>query len=78
VGCRRARPLRSVVGEAWTCFEGLDAALIAHGVLPDQAAAEASLAETLTALDVNAPFGDRRHDQSSRSASRHRGEVSSA
>ena len=44
----------AVVGEAWTCFEGLDAALIAHGVLPDQAAAERSLAETLTALDVNA------------------------
>ncbi|MBC7780204.1 MAG: SDR family oxidoreductase [Proteobacteria bacterium] len=39
---------------AFTAFGGLDVALIAHGVLPDQAACERSVAELLDAFDVNA------------------------
>lgn len=42
-----------VVASAWTAFGGLDVALIAHGVLPDQAACEASADEALRAIDVN-------------------------
>ena len=42
-----------VVGAAWTAFSGLDVALIAHGVLPDQAGCEASAEEALRAIDVN-------------------------
>jgi decaprenylphospho-beta-D-erythro-pentofuranosid-2-ulose 2-reductase len=42
-----------VVDTAWTAFGGLDLALIAHGVLPDQARSQASVAETLASLDVN-------------------------
>jgi len=44
---------QAVVDEAWAAFDGLDAALIAQGHLPDQAAAERSIAQTMTALDVN-------------------------
>jgi decaprenylphospho-beta-D-erythro-pentofuranosid-2-ulose 2-reductase len=46
-----------VVGAAWAAFDGLDIALIAHGVLPDQARAQATVAETLTAVDVNFTSG---------------------
>jgi NAD(P)-dependent dehydrogenase (short-subunit alcohol dehydrogenase family) len=38
---------------AWAAFGGLDVALVAHGVLPDQARCQASVAETVAALDVN-------------------------
>jgi len=42
------------VGEAaWAAFGGLDVALIAHGVLPDQARCQASVTEAVAALDVN-------------------------
>jgi len=42
-----------VVNAAWSAFGGLDVALIAHGVLPDQAGCEASAEEALRAIDVN-------------------------
>lgn len=42
-----------VVEAAWAAFGGLDVALVAHGVLPDQARAEASASEALRAIDVN-------------------------
>ena len=42
-----------VLDAAWTAFGGLDLALIAHGVLPDQARSEASVTDALEALDVN-------------------------
>lgn len=38
---------------AWAAFGGLDVALLAHGMLPDQARCQASVADTLAALDVN-------------------------
>jgi short-subunit dehydrogenase len=47
------RRCEEVVDSAWAAFDGLDVALIAHGVLPDQARAQASVAETLATLDVN-------------------------
>lgn len=43
-----------VVDAAFAAFDGLDAALLAHGVLPDQAACEASVAPMLAAFDTNA------------------------
>lgn len=42
-----------LVDRAVRCWSGLDVALVAHGVLPDQARCEASVAETLRALEVN-------------------------
>lgn len=39
---------------AWQRFDGFDHALVAHGVLPDQAACEASVEATLAAFDTNA------------------------
>jgi decaprenylphospho-beta-D-erythro-pentofuranosid-2-ulose 2-reductase len=42
-----------VVDAAWTALGGLDVALLAHGVLPDQARCQASAAETLRSIDVN-------------------------
>lgn len=47
------RRCEEVVDTAWSAFGGLDLALIAHGVLPDQARCQASVAETLASLDVN-------------------------
>ena len=44
----------AVVEAAFAAFGGLDAALLAHGVLPDQAACEASVTATLAAFDTNA------------------------
>ncbi len=38
---------------AWRRWDGLDVALIAHGVLPDQARCEASGTETLRVLEIN-------------------------
>ncbi|MBA3496351.1 MAG: SDR family oxidoreductase [Gemmatimonadales bacterium] len=43
----------AVVEEAWSTFGGLDVALLAHGVLPDQARCQASAAATIEALEVN-------------------------
>jgi decaprenylphospho-beta-D-erythro-pentofuranosid-2-ulose 2-reductase len=42
-----------LVDDAATALGGIDVALIAHGVLPDQARAQASFAETQRALAVN-------------------------
>ena len=42
-----------VLESAWAAFGGLDVALLAHGVLPDQARCQASADETLAAIDVN-------------------------
>lgn len=39
---------------AWRRFGGIDHALVAHGVLPDQAACQASVAAALAAFDTNA------------------------
>jgi short-subunit dehydrogenase len=43
----------AVIDQAWDAFGGLDVALIAHGVLPDQARCQASADEAIAALDVN-------------------------
>jgi short-subunit dehydrogenase len=42
-----------MLDEAFAAFEGLDAVLVAYGVLPDQARCERSVAETLAAFDTN-------------------------
>jgi len=42
-----------VMDSAWAAFGGFDVALLAHGVLPDQARCQASAEEALAALDVN-------------------------
>jgi decaprenylphospho-beta-D-erythro-pentofuranosid-2-ulose 2-reductase len=44
---------REVVETAWSAFDGLDVALLAHGMLPDQPECQASVEKTLVALDVN-------------------------
>ena len=43
----------SVLEEAWNRWGGIDAALVAHGVLPDQARCENSVRETLAMFDTN-------------------------
>jgi decaprenylphospho-beta-D-erythro-pentofuranosid-2-ulose 2-reductase len=43
----------AVAEQAWQAFGGLDVALIAHGLLPDQARAQASADDALAAMDVN-------------------------
>jgi decaprenylphospho-beta-D-erythro-pentofuranosid-2-ulose 2-reductase len=43
----------TVVEAAWDTFGGLDVALIAHGVLPDQARCQTSVDDAIAALDVN-------------------------
>lgn len=43
-----------VLAEAFAAFGGLDVALLAHGVLPDQAACERSLDAALASFDTNA------------------------
>jgi decaprenylphospho-beta-D-erythro-pentofuranosid-2-ulose 2-reductase len=45
--------LRGIAAAAWDAAAGLDVALIAHGSLPDQAAAQADAAEAAQALDLN-------------------------
>jgi short-subunit dehydrogenase len=47
------RRCEEVVEAAWAAFGGLDVALVAHGVLPDQARCQASAAEALASLEVN-------------------------
>jgi decaprenylphospho-beta-D-erythro-pentofuranosid-2-ulose 2-reductase len=47
------RRCEEVVELAWAAFGGLDAALVAQGVLPDQAQCQASAAEALRSIDVN-------------------------
>jgi len=42
-----------VVEAAWAAFGGLEVALIAHGVLPDQARCQADATEALRSIDVN-------------------------
>jgi len=44
----------AVLAEAWAAYGGFDVALVAHGVLPDQAAAERSVTATLESFDTNA------------------------
>lgn len=39
---------------AWAHWQGFDVALLAHGVLPDQAAAQASASTTLQSFHINA------------------------
>ncbi|HWH82818.1 MAG TPA: SDR family oxidoreductase [Burkholderiaceae bacterium] len=43
-----------VLGTAFVAFDGFDAALVAHGTLPDQAACEASTDAALAEFDTNA------------------------
>ena len=43
-----------LVREVWERWQGFDVALLAHGVLPDQAAAQTSAPETLHSFDINA------------------------
>lgn len=45
---------RAVFDAAWAQWSGFDVVLIAHGVLPEQARAQASVEETLAAFDTNA------------------------
>jgi short-subunit dehydrogenase len=42
-----------ILAAAWSALPGLDVALIAHGVLPDQSQCQLSVADTLHALDIN-------------------------
>lgn len=44
----------ALLQQAWARWGGFDVALLAHGVLPDQAAAQASAAEMLRCFDINA------------------------
>lgn len=44
----------AVIDQAFAAYGGFDGALIAHGVLPDQAASEQSVAATLASFDTNA------------------------
>ncbi|MES3014545.1 MAG: SDR family oxidoreductase [Pseudomonadota bacterium] len=44
----------AVIDAAFAAFDGLDAALLAHGVLPDQTACEASAEAALASFDTNA------------------------
>jgi short-subunit dehydrogenase len=47
------RRCEEVVDGAWNVLGGLDVALIAHGMLPEQPRVQASAAAAVTALDVN-------------------------
>ncbi|MEP6687274.1 MAG: SDR family oxidoreductase [Gemmatimonadales bacterium] len=47
------RRCEEVIEAAWVAFGGLDVALIAHGVLPDQARCQTSVTEALRSIDVN-------------------------
>lgn len=47
------RRAAEVTDAAWSAFGGLDVALLAHGVLPDQKRCQASADETVAALEVN-------------------------
>jgi decaprenylphospho-beta-D-erythro-pentofuranosid-2-ulose 2-reductase len=43
----------ALVQRAWARWQGFDVALLAHGVLPDQATAQESVQETLRSFDIN-------------------------
>ncbi|MDB5821300.1 MAG: short-chain dehydrogenase [Herminiimonas sp.] len=43
----------SILEQAWNRWPGIDAVLVAHGVLPDQARCEMSVKETLAVFDTN-------------------------
>ena len=45
---------RQVLDAAWSKWGGMDVALIAHGLLPDQQRAQTSVDETLDSFDTNA------------------------
>jgi short-subunit dehydrogenase len=42
-----------VIEAAWAAFDGLDVALVAHGVLPDQARCQSSADDALAAIEIN-------------------------
>ncbi len=42
-----------ILAAAWSALPGMDVALIAHGVLPDQSQCQLSVADTLHALNIN-------------------------
>ena len=42
-----------ILSAAWTALPAMDLVLVAHGVLPDQAQCQASVTDTMHALDVN-------------------------
>jgi NADP-dependent 3-hydroxy acid dehydrogenase YdfG len=42
-----------VIEAAWAAFGGLDVALVAHGVLPDQARCQSSADDALAAIEIN-------------------------
>ena len=44
----------ALLARAWARWQGLDIALVAHGVLPDQAAAQASATVAVASFDTNA------------------------
>jgi len=44
----------ALLAQAWAQWQGFDVALVAHGVLPDQAACQASAAAALASFDINA------------------------
>lgn len=44
----------ALIAQAWAHWEGFDVALLAHGVLPDQSACQASAAAALASFDINA------------------------
>lgn len=44
----------ALLQQAWSCWGGFDLALVAHGVLPEQAQAQANAAEMLRSFDINA------------------------
>ena len=46
--------LAAMVEAAFSAYQGFDAVLVAHGVLPDQGSSERSVAKTLASFDVNA------------------------
>ena len=43
-----------LLARVWARWQGLDVALVAHGVLPDQARAQASATDALSSFDTNA------------------------
>ena len=44
----------STIADAWAAFDGFDAILVAHGVLPDEAACANSAEQTVAAFEINA------------------------
>jgi decaprenylphospho-beta-D-erythro-pentofuranosid-2-ulose 2-reductase len=52
-------PARAALDAAWRRFDGVDHALVAHGVLPDQAECQASVASCACFLRHQCALGDR-------------------